>query len=71
MSKLVTLQELKDHAKKDSLWVLIHEKGLCLPNQSQIFGLSDVFSVYDVSKFIDEVFLLLERAPFPPLFITC
>ena len=30
MSKLVTFQQLKEHKTKDSLYILLHEKGMSL-----------------------------------------
>ena len=58
-TKVITLEELKEHTKKDDLYVLLHGKGkqmLC----ERLFFASVVTetrfrSVYAVSKFIDEV----------------
>jgi hypothetical protein len=61
MAKLITLEELKEHATKDSLYILLHEKGKLQPIKWFIFALCSLTAhvtriVYDVTKFIDEVY---------------
>ena len=68
MGKFVTFDELKEHSTKNSLYVLIHEKGLYF----LISQLIDVVtcpprSVYDVTKFVDEVFNLSSPPRIIPL----
>jgi len=52
--KVITLAELREHTTKDNLWVLLHGNGqstrIC--NSSCLLMFS---TVYDVTKFIDEV----------------
>ena len=62
MSKLVTYAELKEHSNKNSLYILLHEKGT-----PSFIGIHTVDSslgpiVYDVTKFIDEVRVLVSCA---------
>ena len=42
--KIVTLEELRDHKTKDSLYVLIHGKGECGPIRVRVFVLADFSS---------------------------
>lgn len=58
MAKLVTYAELKEHRTKDSLYILLHEKGtsLCyLVPPRMTAHCQFPRAVYDVTKFIDEV----------------
>jgi hypothetical protein len=54
MSKTVTLDELRTHKSKDSLYVLLHEKGVYFKTTILLYCLTPT-TVYDVTKFIDEV----------------
>jgi hypothetical protein len=64
MAKLITLEELKEHSTKDNLYILLHEKGRLRPIKWFIFALCSLTAhetpiVYDVTKFIDEVWLAM------------
>ena len=58
-AKIVSLDELRQHTTKESIWVLLSGKGLshcCLPLTLKA---SNCLVVYDVTKFIDEVYHLV------------
>ena len=55
-AKIITYEELKEHTKKDKLWVLLHNKGRPLKFFSTWHTLTAPV-VYDLTKFIDEVLL--------------
>ncbi len=55
-NKVVTLSNLREHATKDSLWVLLKGNGQsCICNSSSRLTVSRFPAVYDVTKFVDEV----------------
>ncbi len=58
-TKVVSLDDLRQHTTKESIWVLLNGKGLfhCYP--PLMLNASDYPAVYDVTKFIDEVYHLL------------
>jgi hypothetical protein len=58
-TKVVTLDELRQHTTKESIWVLLNGKGLSHCYLPLTLKASDCLAVYDVSKFIDEVYHLL------------
>lgn len=52
--KIVTYEELKAHGTQDSLYLLISGKGRQSPD-CYTLSLLTTHTVYDVTKFIDEV----------------
>jgi len=57
MAKVVTLEELRKHTTKDSLYILLREKGKSDLPKKNIALTNLQQTVYDVTKFIDEVCL--------------
>ena len=58
-AKVVSLDELRQHTDKESIWVLLNGKGLSYRYLPLVPKVSDCLAVYDVTKFIDEVHYLL------------
>ena len=56
-AKTVTFDELKVNSKKDKIWILLHGKGMFSSNppMRERALLTLTTSVYDVTKFLDEV----------------
>ena len=58
-TKVVSLDELRQHTTKENIWVLLNGKGLSHRYLPLTLKASDYLTVYDVSKFIEEVYHLL------------